>query len=83
MANSTHRTPNRLGALSMLSGAGVVLLVWLLFLWVGIPNSLSGLNPVHGFLVQLTTAVPVLLIAAAYLTLARQLWRGGYDDPHD
>lgn len=63
----------RFGALSMLGNAGAVLLVWLLFFWVGGTSSLSGVNGVHGWLIRLTSAVPVAIIVTACLALAYQL----------
>lgn len=79
MTSDTRRTPNKLAAASMASGAVVIFLVWLVFFWVGGVSSLSGVNSVHGNLIRLTTAIPAIIIIAAYLTLARQLWRGGFD----
>ena len=63
----------RLGALALFGGAGAVLLVWLLFFWVGSRSALGGLDDVHSFLTRLTTAVPAVLIIAAHIVLARQL----------
>jgi len=63
----------RLGSLSLLSGAGGVLLLWLLFFWVGGSRPLSGLDDVHGFLTRLTTLVPALIIAAAHVAVSRTL----------
>ena len=63
----------RLGSLSLLAGAGGVLLLWVLFFWVGTSRPPSGLDDVHGFLTRLTTLVPALLIAAAHVAVARTL----------
>jgi uncharacterized membrane protein len=63
----------RLGAMALAGGAVAVLLVWLLFLWVGAINRMSGQDEVHSFLTRLTTAVPAVLIIAAHLAIARQL----------
>jgi hypothetical protein len=81
MADTERDDPRllRFGALSMLGNAGIVLLVWLLFFWVGGTSSLSGVNPVHGWLIRLTAAVPAALIVMACLALARQLLAGARD----
>ena len=63
----------RLGSLALLGGAGGVLLLWLLFFWVGGSRPLSGLDDVHGFLTRLTTLVPALIIAAAHVAVSRTL----------
>ena len=63
----------KLGALSFLGNAGVVLLLYALFFWAGGTNLLSGVDDVHGFLIRLTTLVPAVLIILANLALARQL----------
>ncbi|HEU4629094.1 MAG TPA: hypothetical protein VFS08_05090 [Gemmatimonadaceae bacterium] len=63
----------RFGALSMLGNAVIVLLVWLLFFWVGGTSRLSGVNAVHGWLIRLTSAIPATIIVTACLALARQL----------
>ena len=63
----------RLGALALFGGAGAVLLVWLLFFWVGSTNALSGQDDVHSFLTRLTTLVPAVIIIASLVALARQL----------
>lgn len=81
MTSDTRRTPNKLAAASLAGNAVVIFLVWLLFLWVSQVNSLSGLNSIHGNLVWLTAAVPAVIMIAANLTLALQLWRGGFDKP--
>lgn len=74
MTNGHRNTGlERVGALALFGGAGVVLLVWLLFFWVGSTNVLSGLDDVHGFLTRLTTLVPAALIIASMVALARQL----------
>jgi hypothetical protein len=63
----------RLGSLALLGGAGGVLLLWLLFFWVGASRPLGGLDDVHGLLTRLTTLVPAVLIALAHVAVARQL----------
>ena len=63
----------RLGAMALVAGAGAVLLLWLVFLWAGLRSRLSGVDDVHGFLIQLTTAVPAVLLILAHLAVARQL----------
>ena len=63
----------RLGSLALLGGAGGVMLLWLLFFWVGASRPLSGLDSVHGMLTRLTTLVPAVLIALAHVAVARQL----------
>lgn len=63
----------RFGAMSFLSNAGVVLLLWLVLFWSGTRSSLSGVNGVTGTLVWITTAVPATLLVLANLAFARQL----------
>lgn len=63
----------RLGAMALAGGAGAVLLVWLLFFWVGSRNAMSGQDEVQSFLIRVTTLVPAVLIIAAHLAIARQL----------
>lgn len=81
MTSDIRRTPNKLAAASLAGNAVVILLVWLLFLWVSRVSSLSGLNSVQGYLVWFTALVPAVLIIAANIALARQLWRGGFHEP--
>lgn len=80
MTSDTRSTPNKLGAASLAANAVVVFVVWLIVFWASRVNSLSGLNGVQGFLTWFTAAIPAVLIIAANLTLARQLWRGGFGD---
>lgn len=70
-----HRNASfaRLGALVFFGAAGVVLLMWLLFFWVGSTSALSGQDDVHSFLTRVTTLVPAVIIIASLLALARQL----------
>jgi hypothetical protein len=63
----------RFGSLALLGGAAGVLVLWLLFFWVGASRPLSGLDDVHGMLTRLTTLVPAVLIALAHVAVARQL----------
>ena len=63
----------KLGALSLVGGAGAVLLLYVLFFWVGSHSILSGTDDVNGFLIRLSTLVPAVLIILAHLALARQL----------
>ena len=63
----------KFGALSLLGNAGVVVLLYALFFWVGGTNALSGVDDVNSFLIRLTTLVPAVLIILANLALARTL----------
>ncbi len=81
MTSDIRRTPNKLAAASLAGNAVVIFLLWLVFLWVSQVNSLSGLNSVQGNLVWFTALVPAVLMIAANITLALQLWRGGFRKP--
>lgn len=80
MTIATRKTPNKLGALSLIGNASIIFLLWLVFFWAGSTNSLGGVNSVHGQLIRITAGVPVVLMMWANLALARQLWRGGFAD---
>lgn len=78
MADATRDTRSlKLGALSLLGNAGVVVLLYALFFWVGGTSSLSGVDDVHGFLIRLATLMPAVLIILANLALARTLLAAG------
>ena len=74
MADRTRDTRFlKFGALSLLGNAGVVVLLYALFFWVGGTSSQSGVDDVHGFLIRLSTLVPAVLIILANVVLARTL----------
>lgn len=80
MTIATRKTPNKLGALSLMGNAFILFLIWLVFFWAGSTNPLGGVNSVHGSLIRITVGVPAIIMIAANLVLARQLWRGGFAD---
>ncbi len=80
MTTVTRKSPNKLGAISLMGNASVLFLVWLVFFWVSRTNSLGGLNSVHSSLTLITVGVPAFFMIWANLALARQLWRGGFAD---
>lgn len=74
MADGTRDTRSlKFGALSLLGNAGVVVLLYALFFWVGGTNRFSGVDDVHGFLIRVATLVPAVLIILANVVLARTL----------
>ena len=74
MADDTRDTRyHKFGALSLLGNAGVVVLLYALFFWVGGTSSLSGVDDVPGFVIRLSTLVPAVISVLAHLALARTL----------
>ncbi|MFL5578101.1 MAG: hypothetical protein ACJ79S_19290 [Gemmatimonadaceae bacterium] len=68
----------KLGALGAVGAAIGVLLIYLFLVWVTRSQTLTGgMDPIQQTVTWIATAIPALLIAAANLAIARQLWASG------
>jgi hypothetical protein len=75
---STLRLPMRIekrAALGALGACGGIALLYLLFVWLGIPRpATAGIDRAHGAIVWISLGVVVLALIALHLALAHQLW---------
>ena len=65
----------KLAALGAVAACGGILLLYLLFVWLGIPRpATAGIDLAHGAIVWISLGVVVLALIALHLALAHQLW---------
>ncbi len=62
---------HKLGALSLLGVAGVIVLLYALLFWAGARSALGGVDEVHGLVIRVSALVPAVLMILASLALAR------------
>jgi hypothetical protein len=65
----------KLAALGALGATGGLVLVYLLFVWLGIPRpATAGIDIGHGSVLWISIGVAILALVALHLALAHQLW---------
>ena len=66
---------NRLAALGAVGATGGLVLVFLLFVWLGIRHpETAGLDAAHGNVMWIALGVLFLALIALHLAMAHQLW---------
>ena len=65
----------KLAALGAVGATGGLLLVYALFVWLGIPQrATAGIDRAHGAIVWISIGAVILALVALHLALAHQLW---------
>lgn len=65
----------KLAALGAVAVSGGLVLVYALFVWLGIPHpETGGIDRTHGTLIWITLGIALLAVIALHLALAHQLW---------
>lgn len=65
----------KLAALGALGATGGLVLVYLLFVWLGVPRPVTaGIDLAHGSVVWIALGVLFLALIAFHLVMAHQLW---------
>ncbi len=65
----------KLAALGAVAACGGIALLYLLFVWLGLPRpATAGIDLAHGAIVWISLGVVVLAIIALHLAIAHQLW---------
>ena len=71
----------KLAALGALGACGGIALLYLLFVWLGIPRpETAGIDLAHGAIVWISLGIVVLALIALHLALAHQLWHAPVRD---
>jgi hypothetical protein len=66
---------NRLAALGAVGATGGLLLVYLLFVWLGIRHpETAGIDAAHGHVMWIALGILFLALIALHLAMAHQLW---------
>jgi hypothetical protein len=67
--------PNRLAALGAVGATGGLVLLYLLFVWLGIRHpETGGMDATHGIVMWISLGVLFLALIALHLAMAHQLW---------
>ena len=66
---------SKLASLGALGATGGLFLVFLLFVWLGVPRpATAGIDAVHGHVLWISLGVLFLALIAFHLAMAHQLW---------
>lgn len=65
----------KLAALGALGATGGLVLVYLLFVWLGIPRpATAGIDRTHGAVIWIAMGVLFVALIGVHLAIAHQLW---------